>query len=86
MRAGGPGGVGGTYRPLDGPARLAGAIPVLGDRASPLVTADREWLKQFGRPAVKGGPALWRQRRVGRAADQGVGEADLGARWRKAFH
>jgi hypothetical protein len=45
MRAGGPGGVGGTYRPLDGPARLTGATPVLGDRCSPLVTADREWFQ-----------------------------------------
>jgi hypothetical protein len=45
VRAGGPGGVGGTYRPLDGSARLTGAIPVLGDRASLLVAADREWLK-----------------------------------------
>ena len=61
MRAGGPGGVGGTYRPLDGPARLAGAIPVLGDRASPLVPADREWLKQLGRPAVEDRPAPRRQ-------------------------
>jgi hypothetical protein len=40
-----PGGVGGTYRPLDGPARLTGAIPVLGYRTSPLVAADRQWFK-----------------------------------------
>jgi len=80
VRARSLGRVGGTHRPLNGPARLAGSIPVLGDRARPVVVSDRERLKQLGRPTVESGPALRRERRVGRAPHQGMRESDTSAR------